>query len=509
MTSDEIIDALSRHTGKFPRKALLEAPQHREELTPQLLSALDNLYENAERIMKEDPEYDLAFYAYFLLAQFREKQAFPRMIRLLKLNADILDFFLGDLLMDGYNKCLCGVYDGNLELIKEIIEDSALNEYARSAALDTWGLLFREGQISREELCEYLRFLMRRLSNERGYIPNTIVNVVADEHLFELIDEVKAFYKHNTIDYQAIGNYDSFINRMFNYRRFNENKKTRVDDVVKELESWAKYKEEPKPPPAPKKTTTPRKNTLPAEPPAQKKKIGRNDPCPCGSGKKYKKCCLLKNNVSLNAPLPLPSREESDEADNEYYKEYDENTGNGQIDSFRALRKIVSALAPELVDADDEPYNLLSGYPALDAADARRKAEELAKDDNYCGDAQWMPPNPRYITEFYSKKAIEMDIPVYKALHHRAIPLWVRRDYKKEYFEKISLLGEAFEMFTQTCAEEGIKSFAEFDAKYMVHYEAAHWLGRLGSLLDGHKEPLSPSDSALKDKVKDVIKQMS
>ena len=21
-------------------------------------------------------------------------------------------------------------------------------------------------------------------------------------------------------------------------------------------------------------------------------KVGRNDPCPCGSGKKYKKCCL-------------------------------------------------------------------------------------------------------------------------------------------------------------------------------------------------------------------------
>jgi preprotein translocase subunit SecA len=23
-------------------------------------------------------------------------------------------------------------------------------------------------------------------------------------------------------------------------------------------------------------------------------KVGRNDPCPCGSGKKYKRCCLLK-----------------------------------------------------------------------------------------------------------------------------------------------------------------------------------------------------------------------
>jgi preprotein translocase subunit SecA len=24
------------------------------------------------------------------------------------------------------------------------------------------------------------------------------------------------------------------------------------------------------------------------------KKVARNDPCPCGSGKKYKKCCLNK-----------------------------------------------------------------------------------------------------------------------------------------------------------------------------------------------------------------------
>lgn len=29
----------------------------------------------------------------------------------------------------------------------------------------------------------------------------------------------------------------------------------------------------------------------------QSRKIGRNDPCPCGSGKKYKKCCLKKEKV--------------------------------------------------------------------------------------------------------------------------------------------------------------------------------------------------------------------
>ena len=27
----------------------------------------------------------------------------------------------------------------------------------------------------------------------------------------------------------------------------------------------------------------------------KERKVGRNDPCPCGSGKKYKKCCVGKN----------------------------------------------------------------------------------------------------------------------------------------------------------------------------------------------------------------------
>ena len=29
-----------------------------------------------------------------------------------------------------------------------------------------------------------------------------------------------------------------------------------------------------------------------AQEPVQHAKVGRNEPCPCGSGKKYKKCCL-------------------------------------------------------------------------------------------------------------------------------------------------------------------------------------------------------------------------
>ena len=37
-----------------------------------------------------------------------------------------------------------------------------------------------------------------------------------------------------------------------------------------------------------------RKEAADAVPVSTKPSVGRNDPCPCGSGKKYKKCCLMK-----------------------------------------------------------------------------------------------------------------------------------------------------------------------------------------------------------------------
>ena len=39
--------------------------------------------------------------------------------------------------------------------------------------------------------------------------------------------------------------------------------------------------------------------------------IGRNDPCPCGSGKKYKKCCLPKETRSLRSTLAEEPAEET------------------------------------------------------------------------------------------------------------------------------------------------------------------------------------------------------
>ena len=63
----------------------------------------------------------------------------------------------------------------------------------------------------------------------------------------------------------------------FNYSEKKE--KTTESDIEKIVEKALKNQTiEPK-------ITTPSK---------KKNKTGRNEPCPCGSGKKYKKCCLLK-----------------------------------------------------------------------------------------------------------------------------------------------------------------------------------------------------------------------
>jgi hypothetical protein len=35
--------------------------------------------------------------------------------------------------------------------------------------------------------------------------------------------------------------------------------------------------------------------------------IERNDPCPCGSGKKYKKCCLLGMETGQVDPAKIPA----------------------------------------------------------------------------------------------------------------------------------------------------------------------------------------------------------
>ena len=119
--------------------------------------------------------------------------------------------------------------------------------------------------------------------------------------------------------------------------------------------------------------------------------VSRNDPCPCGSGKKYKKCCLNKKESAVRPPAPPPRVVETD---------LDElsNCANDMIrakrwDEAERLCLRLKKEFPEELDADDrlaQLYQAQENYAqalpyALAALDkARRNPDkfdpELAAD---------------------------------------------------------------------------------------------------------------------------------
>jgi len=87
-------------------------------------------------------------------------------------------------------------------------------------------------------------------------------------------------------------------------------------------------------------------------------KIGRNDPCPCGSGKKYKKCCMASDEGAARAARPAavvarrPSLASYVEEDNER----DELT--------EASNRVVDMVqAGNLDTAEQAAHELLARFP--------------------------------------------------------------------------------------------------------------------------------------------------
>ena len=72
-------------------------------------------------------------------------------------------------------------------------------------------------------------------------------------------------------------------------------------------------------------------------------KIGRNDPCHCNSGKKYKKCCMASDEAAARAARPVqpaaaPARRPSSAS---YFQEHDEldemtEASNAVVDMVQA-----------------------------------------------------------------------------------------------------------------------------------------------------------------------------
>lgn len=285
MELKEILDKLSvfGEDRPLPREALAEAVRQREVITPALLDALDTVYEKVQTEGKgvcDDPAYGLSAYAMFLLAQFQERRAFPKLLRLLTLDRDSLDIVLDDMLFCIGN-ILYSTYNGDLSAAKAVIEDSNLDPFAREAPLNLLEGLFRDGRLPREEMIDYLRERLALLGEGENeeIIGAMIARLIADNDLYELVEDVREAFRQGKIDLMHMGDFDSFFDYLYNETEDGEYTRL-ITDTVQELSGWACFKEE--------------KPSKPSIDDILSWKVGRNDPCPCGSGKKFKKCCLPK-----------------------------------------------------------------------------------------------------------------------------------------------------------------------------------------------------------------------
>jgi hypothetical protein len=296
METAEIMNQFERATAKFARAAVEAAEARPEEITPELLRILEETVDRAAQLDAEG-DYMAHLYAMFLLAQFRETRAYPLVVRFASLPGDLVDSLCGDFVTEDLGQVLASVCGGELAGIQSLIENEATDQWVRGAALSSLVTLVAVGQKSRDEIVGYFARLFRgKLVRKWSHVWDSLVSYSSDLYPEELLDDIKRAYKDGLVDPGYIGfdhvKRDLAAGKDRILARLADNPHRRlVEDTVAEMGWWACFREDRA------------KNTAHALPnsklnPAVSSQIrraptktGRNEPCPCGSGKKYKKCC--------------------------------------------------------------------------------------------------------------------------------------------------------------------------------------------------------------------------
>ncbi len=288
MDIETIRQELEFNSGRFPIDAVRAAIEQREAMTPVLLAALQEAADAPEAI-KRKPSLMLHIYAMFLLAQFREQAAYPLLVKFFSTPGDISLDTTGDVVTEDLGRILASVCHDDLEPIKRMIEDPAVNEYVRSACLRALTLLVAEQKLDREQVVDYFRSLFHgRLEPEPEFIWSALIVACRDLYPAELMHDIERAYEDGLVDpfYIRMENIqDALAEGEEEILQRSRQRGGLIEDTVAEMRWWACFKDDAE-------ASANLSPTMLRQPVVKGKKIGRNDPCPCGSGKKYKKCCL-------------------------------------------------------------------------------------------------------------------------------------------------------------------------------------------------------------------------
>ncbi|MDQ7076203.1 MAG: DUF1186 domain-containing protein [Gammaproteobacteria bacterium] len=293
-------------------EVFIAVEQRQTELTPMLLDEIATLAEHPHQIEILGQEYIRHVVSIFILAYLRKQAAYPLVIKLISHPGDKIVNLTGEVFTEALGRILASVYDGNLQPIKSVVENASLNPWIRSGALDAFMVLWKEGQLERAEVIAYLKELMEgKLEHIAGYVWDSIALIAYDLHPRELEELLRQAISKQLIAPMVLNAKSLKICLKNDLNETIKNKDKVVDgyikEPIKEL-TWWLYPDTDvldkgmeyaavSVPIADKKVTpgersTPmgwrNNNVTPTT-----KKVGRNEPCPCGSGKKYKKCCGL------------------------------------------------------------------------------------------------------------------------------------------------------------------------------------------------------------------------
>lgn len=299
METAEILHQFERATGKFAREAVEAAVVRKEEITPELLRILEETVDRAVQLDAEG-DYMAHLYAMFLLAQFRENKAYSLVVRFASLPGELLYSLCGDFITENLGQVLASVCGGELVGIQSLIENEATDEWVRGAALSSLVTLVAAGQKSRDEIVSYFAALFRgKLVRKWSHVWDTLISYSSDLYSEELLDDIKQAYQDGLVDPGFIDlddvKRDMAMGKDRILARSADNPHRRlVDDTVAEMGWWACFREGSRNGANSPTRISARRQPKPgatsqiirAEP-----KIGRNERCPCGSGKKFKKCC--------------------------------------------------------------------------------------------------------------------------------------------------------------------------------------------------------------------------
>ena len=300
MNEQSILAAFSQTNG-LPRAALRAAAADRVRLAPRFIALIEQFLTlpPAER-----PEKTPFFFIFHLLGDWGEKAAYRPLAKFLRLPDELLDPILGDAITTTINRVMVQVCDGDPEPLFDIIRDKHADEFVRSSMCDALATLVLQGDLDRQRAEVFLRDCFVNLEPQAtNYVWVGWMEAVAKLGLDSFSGIVETAFKRQYID-PGVCDYKHFLEDLQLAATEEGRAQWLADsnlkpfgDTVDELSSWSSFQEECH------KRKTPRQvqaQTSAAwlgndrgNQPVRSTKIGRNAPCLCGSGKKFKKCCAL------------------------------------------------------------------------------------------------------------------------------------------------------------------------------------------------------------------------